>query len=79
MKIISTFGLFLLVSISYALAAGNTEVEGLGPMTAFFISFGVMIVLYQFIPGFMLFAAMLKRILPSSAGKFSETGKNKYL
>lgn len=72
MKIISTFGLFLLVSISYALASGVTEVEGLGPMTAFFISFGVMIVLYQFIPGLRLFAEMLRKIFMSSTGKVTE-------
>jgi hypothetical protein len=46
-------------------------------MTAFFISFGAIIVLYQFIPGLMLFAAMLKKILITSAGRFSEAGKNK--
>jgi hypothetical protein len=77
MKIISTFGLFLLVSISYALAAGGTEVEGLGPMTAFFISFGVMIFLYQFIPGLMQFAEMLKKLFISKSRKTSEVGNIK--
>ena len=77
MKTISTIGLLLLVSISYALASGGTEVEGLGPMTAFFIAFGVLIVLYQFIPGLILFAEMLKKVFLSTARKVSEVGRNK--
>ncbi len=77
MKIISTFGLLVLVSISYALASGGTEVEGLGPMTAFFISFGVMIVIYQFIPGLKLFAEMIRKIFLSAAGKVTEVSRIK--
>lgn len=79
MKTISTIGLILLVSISYALASGGPEIEGLGPMTAFFIAFGVLIVLYQFIPGLILFAEMLKKAFLSTARKVSEVGRNKYL
>jgi len=77
MKIISTIGLFLLVSISFALASGGTEVDGLGPMTAFFIVFGVMIVLYQFIPGLMLFAEILRKTCLSTASKVTEVSRNK--
>jgi len=77
MKIISTFGLFLLVSISFALASGGTDVEGLGPMTAFFMTFGVMIVLYQFIPGLMLFAEMLRKACLSTASKVTEVSRIK--
>ena len=77
MKIISTIGLFLLVFISYALASGGTGVEGLGPMTAFFIAFGVLIVLFQFVPGLMLFAEMLRKVFLSSARKATEVSTNK--
>jgi hypothetical protein len=77
MKTISTCGLILLVSISYALASGGTHVEGLGPMSAFFVAFGVLIVLFQFIPGLMLFAEMLKKISLSTARKVSATVRNK--
>ena len=73
MKTISTIGLLMLISISYALASGGAEVEGLGPMTAFFIAFGVLIVLYQFIPGIMLFTGILKKIFLSTAKKISES------
>jgi hypothetical protein len=77
MKTISTIGLLILVSISYALASGGPEVEGLGPMTAFFIAFGVLIVLYQFIPGLMLFTGILKKIFLTTAKKISaSTGIN---
>jgi hypothetical protein len=68
MKTISTIVLSLLVTVSYALASGSAEVEGLGLMGAFFIAFGVLIVLHQFIPGLMLLGGMLK-------GIFSPTGK----
>lgn len=77
MKTFSIIGLLLLVSISYALASGGTEVEGLGPMTAFFIAFGVLIVLYQFIPGLMLFAEMLKKVFLSTARKVTEVSRYK--
>lgn len=77
MKTISIIGLLLLVSISYALASGGTAVEGLGLMTAFFISFGVLIVLYQFIPGLNLFAETLKKVLLSKSRKGSEATSNK--
>lgn len=77
MKTISTFILFLLVSVSYALASGSTEVEGLGPMTAFFIAFGVLIVLYQFIPGLMLFTEMLRKLFLLLDRKVSDASRNK--
>jgi hypothetical protein len=65
MKTLSIIVLFLLVTVSYALASGGTEVEGLGLMTSFFIAFGVLIVLYQFIPGLMLIGRLLKEIFSS--------------
>lgn len=54
--------LSLLVTATYALAAGGTEAEGLGFMTILFIAFGVLIVMFQFVPGLMLFATMLRGI-----------------
>lgn len=68
MKTILSILSFLLVTVSYALASGGIEVEGLGLMAAFFITFGVLIVLYQLIPGLMLLGDMLK-------GIFSPTDK----
>jgi hypothetical protein len=62
MKTLSTIVLSLLLTVSFALASGGTEIEGLGLMGALFIAFGVFIVLYQFIPGLMLLGGMLKGI-----------------
>jgi len=76
-KTISTLLLFLLISVSYALTSGETGVEGLGAMSAFFIAFGVLIVLYQFIPGLMLFAEALTRIFLSSDRKVSDANRNR--
>jgi hypothetical protein len=72
MKAMSTIILFLLVIVSHVLASGGTDVEGLGLMTAFFIAFGVLIVLFQFIPGLMLLGRMLKGIFTQNGKKDSE-------
>jgi len=65
MKTLSVIVLSLLVTVSYSLASGGTDVEGLGLMTSFFIAFGVLIVLYQFIPGLMLIGGLLKELFSS--------------
>ena len=65
MKTLSVIVLSLLVTVSYSLASGGTDVEGLGLMTSFFIAFGVLIVLYQFIPGIMLIGGLIKEIFSS--------------
>lgn len=72
MKTISTILLSLLVTVSYALASGGTGVEGLGLMGAFFIAFGVLVVLHQFVPGLILLGGMLKGIFSSTEKKASK-------
>jgi hypothetical protein len=72
MKTLSIIALSLLISVSYALASGGTEVKGLGLMTSFFIAFGVLIVLYQFIPGLMLIGGLLKEIFSSIDEKVTD-------
>lgn len=63
MRTISAMLTSLIITASQALAAGGAaEGEGLGLLAIFFIGFGVMIVLFQFIPGIMLMAGMLKGI-----------------
>jgi hypothetical protein len=69
MKTMSIIVLSLLVTVSYAWASGGAEVEGMGLMAAFFIAFGVLIVLYQFIPGLMLIGGMLKEIFSPTEEK----------
>ena len=55
--------LYLLASATYALASGGAEVESLGFMATLFIAFGVLIVMFQFIPGIILLVGMIKGIL----------------
>ena len=74
MKTLSMIVLSLLVTVSCALAAGGIEVEGPGLMTSFFIAFGVLIVLYQFIPGLMLIGRMLKEIFSPNDEKVMGAG-----
>jgi hypothetical protein len=75
MKTLSIIVLSLLVTVSYALASGGTEVEGLGLMTSFFIAFGVLIVMYQFIPGLMLIGGLLKELFSSSDEKVTDASR----
>jgi len=72
MKTLSMTVLSLLVTVSCALAAGGIEVEGPGVMTSFFIAFGVLIVLYQFIPGLMLIGRLIKELFTSIDGKATD-------
>ena len=75
MKTLSIIVLTMLVTVSYALASGGTEVEGLGLMTSFFIAFGVLIVMYQFIPGLMLIGGLLKELFSSSDEKVTDASR----
>jgi hypothetical protein len=73
MRIVSATLLSLMITASKVLAAGGgTEGEGLGLLATFFITFGILIVLFQFIPGIMLFVGMLKGIF--SAGNEKSHG-----
>ena len=75
MKTLSIIVLTMLVTVSYALASGGTEVEGLGLMTSFFIAFGVLIVMYQLIPGLMLIGGLLKELFSSSDEKVTDASR----
>jgi len=59
------------------LASGDTHVEGLGLMTSLFIAFGILIVLYQFIPGLVLIGRLLKEMFPSIDGKVTDASSKK--
>jgi hypothetical protein len=62
MKTMSIFVLSSLITVSYVLASGGTETEGLGLMSSLFVGFGTLIVVYQLIPGLMLICRHLKEI-----------------
>ncbi len=55
--------LALIITGTQALAAtGGANPEGLGLMATLFISFAVLVLLFQLIPGVLLLAGMLKGI-----------------
>ena len=70
MKTVYATILSLSITGTKALASGGGgDGEGLSLLATFFIAFGVLVVMFQFVPGIMLFFGMLK-------GLFSSTEKN---
>lgn len=64
MKAISTMLVALMITASQAVAAGGAvEAEGLGILAASFIGFGIMVVMFQFVPATLLIVGMLKGVL----------------
>ncbi|MDR3578408.1 MAG: hypothetical protein P4L44_00420 [Oryzomonas sp.] len=78
MRTLSTTLLSLLITAGVALAAGGgTEGEGMSMLATLFIAFGVLIVMFQFIPGIILLVGMLRGIFSASEKKTHETTVNK--
>ena len=70
MKVISATVLSLMITGTQALAAaGGANTEGMGLLGTFFIAFGVLVILFQFLPGVTLFFGILKGIFSSEASK----------
>lgn len=77
MRAISAMLTALIITASQALATGGApEGEGLGILAACFIGFGIMIVLFQFVPGIMLMVGMLKGVLSLGRKDAHETTSN---
>ena len=74
MKTVSTIILSLLATATYALASGGGGVEGLGLLTTLFIALGVLIVLFQFVPGLMLLSGILKDMFSQVETKALDVG-----
>ena len=82
MKVTSATALSLMITATQAMAsAGSEQMEGVGLLTTFFIAFGILIVLFQFLPGMALFLGVLKGIFSSEvktpgeeAARSSRTG-----
>lgn len=55
----------LLISATQALASGSAGGEGMSLFAAIFLAFAVLIVMFQLVPGVMLFTGMLKGIFSS--------------
>ncbi len=72
MKALYTVLLTLAMTATNALATTGGEPVELSFMTVLFMGFGAMIIVFQLIPGVILFAGMLKGVL-SPADKKSES------
>lgn len=70
MKTIIATILSLLITTTQVLAIGNAgNGETLGLLTTFFIAFGILIILFQLLPGLMLFGGMIKGLFSSTEKK----------
>jgi hypothetical protein len=60
-------------SVTHALASGGSEAGGMGLWGNLFIAFGVMIVVFQLIPGIMLLVGMVKGVFSLREKKADES------
>lgn len=67
-NILPKVAVMLLAGSSAALAAGGSAGQGMSPLTIVFLVFCALIVVFQAIPGLVLFVSMLR-------GLFSAVGK----
>jgi hypothetical protein len=63
----------LLASVAPALAANVSEVKGSSFLIILFLGFAALIIVFQFIPGLVLFATMLKGLFSRAPKKAAET------
>jgi len=78
MRTLATTLMSMLIASGVALAAGGgAEGEGMSMLATLFIAFGVLIVMFQFVPGIMLLVGMLRGIFSASEKKTHESTINK--
>ncbi len=66
--IITTIGA-LIATVTPALASGGPESAGTGLFVSIFIAFGLLIVLFQLVPGAVLFWSIIKTLFSTPAKK----------
>jgi hypothetical protein len=66
-----------LASVAPAFAADGSEVKGSMFLLVLFLGFAALIIVFQFIPGLMLFATMLKGLFTRVPKKSAETQSEK--
>lgn len=76
MKAIRLTALTLLAVPAAALAASGAETEGNGFLVTLFLAFGALIIVFQLIPGLVLFGSMLKGLFTRSAPENSSAEGN---
>ena len=64
--------LITLASVAPALAANGSEVKGSSLLVILFLGFAALIIVFQFIPGLVLFATMIRGLLKRAPGKPEE-------
>ncbi len=68
----ATAGSLMITGTQAVASGGGSSGEGLSLLATFFIAFGVLIVLFQFVPGVMLFVGMLKGLFSPEDKKTGE-------
>jgi hypothetical protein len=63
----------ILASATAALAADGTQAGGLSPLLIFFLAFFALIVVFQLIPGLLLFFSMLRGLFSPASRKTAAT------
>jgi hypothetical protein len=66
-----------LASVAPALAAEGSLVKGSSILIILFLGFASLIIVFQFIPGLVLFVSMLKGLFTRSPNKAAETVSRK--
>jgi hypothetical protein len=67
-----------LASVAPALAADGSIVKGSSILLILFLGFAALIIVFQFIPGLVLFVSMLKGLFTRSPKKAAETVSTKH-
>ena len=78
MKAILTTLIVTLASVTPALAADANAAKGSSILLILFLGFGALIVVFQFIPGMVLFFSMLKGLFTAAPKKASAGGPGGY-
>lgn len=73
MRTLTAALLGITASAAHAVASGGTEAAGLGLWGNLFIAFGVMIVVFQLIPGIILLGGVVKGLFSLQGGKADES------
>ena len=77
MRVICATLLSLLIAGTHVLAStGAGTGEGMGFLATLFVAFGVLIILFQLIPGFTLFLGMVKGVFSPGAKKTEQARKS---
>ena len=69
MRTLTNTVIITLASVAPALAANSSEVKGNSFLLILFLGFAALIVVFQFVPGLVLFATMLKGLFTRAPKK----------